>query len=108
MLKGKNMKIRILDKDLEKFIYSLEKPTIGKVIHAIDLLEKFGYKLSSPHSKKISPKIFELRIRGQQEVRIFYTFSKLETILLHGFIKKSQKTPSREIKAAIDKLKYFT
>ena len=102
------MKVKIIDKGLEKFIYSLEKPTIGKVIHTIELLEKFGYKLTLPHCKKINPKIFELRIRGRQEIRIFYTFFGLEIILLHGFVKKSQKTPAKEIKTATSKLKFLT
>jgi len=37
-------------------------------------------------------------------VRILFTFYKNEAILLHGFIKKSQKIPSREIKTALKKI----
>jgi phage-related protein len=71
------------------------------------LLEKFNFKLDLPHSKKISNRLFEIRIRGKQEIRIFYTFQKSEIILLHGFIKKSQKIPKKEINIAIQKLKQF-
>jgi len=99
------MEIRILDSLLEKFIESLEKPTIAKVLRTIDLLEKFGQNLESPHSKKISVRLYELRIRGAQEVRIFYTFHKSRIFLLHGFIKKSRKIPPKEIQAALEKLK---
>lgn len=70
------MKIQIFDNTLEKFILSLEKITIAKVLRTIDLLEQFGFKLGPPHTKKIAHNLFELRIRGRQEVRIFYTFSK--------------------------------
>ena len=101
------MKIRIFDNSLEKFIQSLEKSTIAKVLRVIDLLEKFNFKLDLPHSKKISNRLFELRIRGKQEIRIFYTFHKSEIILLSGFIKKSQKIPKKEINIAIQKLKQF-
>jgi len=38
---------------LDKFIKSLEKPTIAKVLRIIDLLEKFGYNLGLPYSKKL-------------------------------------------------------
>ena len=93
-----------LDNSVEKFIASLEKATIAKVLRTIDLLEKFGHQLGLPHSKKIRGNIFELRIRGQQEVRIFYTFQKKEAVLLHGFIKKSQKIPKQEINQAIKKM----
>lgn len=94
--------------EVEKFLESLENNTIGKVIRAINLLESFGHNITWPHSKKISANIFELRISGQQEVRIFYTFYKGSARLLHGFIKKSQKTPSRELFTALARLKRLT
>lgn len=101
------IKIFFNDK-VESFILSLEKATIAKVLHVIDLLEKFGYQLGLPHSKKVSTNLFELRIRGQQEVRIFYTFQKRNVIILYGFIKKSQGIPRREIEQAKRKLKDLT
>jgi len=99
------MEIRITDATLEKFIKGLQKSTIAKVLRTIDLLEKFGPKLGAPHIKKISTRLFELRISGKQEVRIFYSFHKEQTFLLHGFIKKSQKIPSKEVETAIQKQK---
>ena len=99
------MEIHIIDSSLEKFIKSLEKQTIAKVLHTIDLLEEFGPRLGLSHSKKVSARLFELRIRGKQEIRIFYTFHQPKIILLHGFIKKSQKIPQREIQTALQKLK---
>lgn len=97
------MEINIIDGFLDKFIYSLEKPTIAKVLRVIDLLEKFGHNLGLPHSKKVSAQLYELRIRGAQEVRLFYIFHKSRIFLLHGFIKKSQKIPRREIRFALKK-----
>lgn len=100
-----SMQIQIFDNSLEKFIEGLEKATIAKVLRTIDLFEKFGRDLKFPHTKGISDGLFELRVRGKQEIRIFYTFYRAQIILLHGFIKKSQKTPHREIRAALEKLK---
>jgi hypothetical protein len=68
-----NMKL-IVDESVQKFVQNLEKPTISKFTKMTDLLEKFGNQLPMPYSKMISGRLFELRIRGQQEVRIFYTF----------------------------------
>jgi len=99
------MQIEIFNNDLEKFIQSLEKPTLAKTLRTIDLLEKFGYDLKFPHSKKIAKNLFELRVRGKQEIRILYTFHKSQIILLSGFIKKSQKIPQKEIHTALDLLK---
>lgn len=94
------MVVKMLDSDLERFIRSLEKKTIAKILRVIDLLEEFGNELKEPHSKKVQGNIFELRIRGRQEVRILYIFSGKTAILLHGFVKKSSKTPKKEINVA--------
>ena len=102
------MEVRLFDKVIEKFIASLEKSTIAKVLRTIDLLEAFGYLLGSPHTKKLTENLFELRIRGKQEVRIFYTFYKNKIVLLHGFIKKSPKIPQKELQLAFKKLKSLT
>ena len=102
------MEIQIFDESLEKFIKSLEKPTVAKVLRTIDLLELFGARLGMPHAKRISAQLFELRIRGKQEVRILYTFYKNKIIFLHGFIKKSAKIPQKEINNAFAKLKRLT
>lgn len=97
-----------IESDVEKFIMALQKSTIAKVLRNIDLLERFGYQLGSPHTKKIRDDLFEIHIRGRQEVRIFYIFSKRKIILLHGFVKKTQKIPQRELKAALRKFKDLT
>ena len=107
------MEINILGASLDKFIKSLEKPTIAKVLRIIDLLERFGFNLGLPHSKKVGAQLYELRIRGAQlyelrirgaqEVRLFYCFHKSRIFLLHGFIKKSQRIPRREINLALKK-----
>ena len=98
------MEIRHLDSSLERFIQGLELFTRVKVFHAFGLLERFGYTLRMPLSRKVDRDLFELRIRGVQEVRIFYTFHQRTIILFHGFIKKSQRIPTRELQLAIRKL----
>lgn len=102
------MNIRFFDTQLEKFIHSLDEATIAKVLRTIDLLEMFGHKLTLPHSKKVHAEFFELRVRGKQEVRIFYTFYKDGAVLLHGFIKKSKRIPTKEMHTALQKLQRLT
>ncbi len=101
-----NSKIKIYDVALEHFVASLEKSTVAKVLRTIDLLEEFGHRLGMPHSKKVAPQLFELRTRGAQEVRIFYTFHQGDVILLlHGYVKKSRTIPHRELTLALQRLK---
>ena len=98
------MEVHLFSSDLEKFILSLEKPIIAKIIRTIDLLEQFENNLGMPHSKKVAKQLFELRIHGAQEVRIFYTFRKNSIILLCGFVKKTKRIPQKEIKIALQRL----
>jgi len=99
------LEIKIFNNSVEEFIQSLEKQTIAKVIHVIDLLEKFGNELGMPHSKKIFEKFFELRISGKQNIRIIYTYNDNKIILLNGFIKKSSKINKKEIDLSIKRQK---
>jgi phage-related protein len=61
--------------------------------------------LSRP-MKAIAPGVSELRVRGEgATVRVFYYVRKADAILVfHAFQKKSQKTPSREIHLARQRL----
>jgi len=93
------------DADVESFIFSLEKETVAKVLRTIDLLGEFGCFLGPPHIKKIEKNIFELRVRGKQEVRLFYTWHKNIVVFLHGFIKKTQKIPKKELNTVRKKIR---
>lgn len=97
------MRIQFIHSDIEKFICGLEKNTVAKVLRTFDLLELFGSDLGMPHSGALGDGLFELRIRGRQEVRFLYTFHGFEVIVLHGFIKKSPRIPQRHMKIAAER-----
>ncbi|MDO8650499.1 MAG: type II toxin-antitoxin system RelE/ParE family toxin [Candidatus Berkelbacteria bacterium] len=92
-------------KPVEEFIYSLDGNTAGKVFRMLDLLKEHGPTLRMPYSKKISSNLFELRIRGRIEVRIFHTLKNNLIYPLHAFVKKTQSTPHRELDTAEKALK---
>lgn len=98
------MEVRFFDKELEHFIETLEKPTISKVMRMVDSLEELGHRLRMPHSKHIGGGLFELRVRGTQEVRIMYVFHRGTAVLIHGFLKKSQGIPRKDLEIARQKL----
>lgn len=92
------------DKPVEEFIKSCEPPTISKIAHHINLLEKHGPLLGMPHAKKLTSDLYELRIRGKQETRITYTFLNRTIHLLHAFKKQTQKTPTKEIRTSLQRI----
>lgn len=91
----------------EKLLNQLEEIGRTRTVRSISLLEEHGDALRMPHSKKITNELFELRVKGQQEVRVLYTFKENLAILLHLFIKKSNKIPSKEIALAEKRLKHI-
>lgn len=88
------------------FLYSLNPKLRAKAFSDIELLKKLGNELKEPYVKPIKGKknknLYELRVRFSNDIaRIFYfTYYNNKFILLHGFIKKTMKTPENEIKKA--------
>ena len=66
------------------------------------LLMEFGLGLRMPHSKSMGDGLFELRPRGPEGIaRVMYcTRIGRKIVVLHVFIKKTQKTPKRELEIA--------
>ena len=86
---------------VEDFIKAQDERTYAKILTAISLLKQGGPFLKPPFIKKLQDKLYELRISGASAIRIFYTMRTEEYFLLHGFKKKSQKTPPKELKIAM-------
>lgn len=92
-----------------EFIQDLNIKAQNKLVEALEQLEEFGVLLGHPHSKKVaSTPLWELRILGGDNIRIFYIAIAHRTfLLLHAFVKKKQKTDEREIKTALDRLEDY-
>jgi phage-related protein len=89
------------------FIENLELQNQAKIFNTFNLLEQYGFNLGAPHIKKLkSYNLWELRVLGNKNIRIFFisTVNK-EFLLLHAFQKKKQKTDQKEIKTALQRLK---
>ena len=92
---------------VEEFLDWLPAPERAKVRNVLRLLKEFGVLLGLPHSRSISGHAKLRELRGG-DVRLFY-FARTgrRFIILHGFRKKSQKTPPAEIATAERRMKEF-
>ncbi len=72
---------------------------LEKIIHYIDVLAMYGTKVGEPYIKHITnTELWELRPTRD---RIFFVHLQGDIfILLHHFVKKTQKTPKKEIEKA--------
>ncbi len=97
--KADNALLRI---SLKHFLQNTAQKFFG-----IDLLEKLGISIKEPYAKPIKGEkykdLWELRIQqGSDASRIFYFLPIGNNfILLHGFLKKENKTPVRELETAM-------
>jgi phage-related protein len=55
-------------------------------------------------TKHIGDRIYELRVGGRNIVRILWFYAAgAKIVLLHGFVKKSERTPPNELRKALDR-----
>jgi phage-related protein len=66
-----------------------------------------GPNLGEPHTKAMGDGLFELRLKGAEGIaRVFYcTLIGKRIVMLHSFIKKSDRTPKRELEIAHHRMK---
>lgn len=81
-----------------------DKRKIGEDIKTAQL----GWPLGMPLIRKIQKDLWEVRTTLDSGIaRVFFTVDGEHMILLHGFIKKSQKTPQHELNTALVRLRYY-
>ena len=69
----------------------------------MELIEAEGpASIGMPHTRPVEGKIWELRLRGRSgEGRVLYVTTRGQrVVLLHAFVKKTEKTPRRSIELA--------
>jgi phage-related protein len=84
---------------LRSLVPVADRKQIGVDIKSVE----FGWPIGMPVCRSLGEGLYEVRsdLRNNRIARIlFYVDAKNRMVLLHGFIKKTQKTPSRELELA--------
>lgn len=102
--------IKYSNSKLEEEILCLPNGLLARYLRLTDLMLEFGSNLGLPHTKPIETGLFELRLKSKEGIaRVFFcTKVGKKIIMLHSFIKKSQKTPKREIRTAKKRMSEVT
>ncbi|HCM96582.1 MAG: hypothetical protein A2X25_00125 [Chloroflexi bacterium GWB2_49_20] len=78
-----------------------EKRIIGEDIKTV----QFGWPVGMPIVRKLEPGLWEVRSRLVHRIaRVLFTIQDDKMVLLHGFIKKSDKTPQDDLSLARQRL----
>ena len=94
---------------IDDFLDGLSENQQSKLIRIFHYIKEYGLQSVIPHIKKLSgTPLWEIRILGQNNIRTIYVVPKEQQVLiLHGFIKKNQKTPTKEIEIALNRFKEY-
>lgn len=92
---------------VEQTVLRLPSGLLARYLRLTDLMQEFGPHLGMPHTRSMGDGLFELRVKGHEGIsRVFYcTQAGQRIVMLHGFIKKSEKTPLRELRTARQRMK---
>lgn len=99
--------VTFYDTDVESGILELPEGLLARFIRYAERMEAHGPDLGMPHTRAMGGGLFELRLKaGEGIARVFYcAVVDRRIVMLHHFVKKSQKTPRKEIDIARRRLK---
>jgi phage-related protein len=84
-----------------KSLEQVDRKSIGEDIKTV----QFGWPLGMPLVRKLETNLWEVRSNLKDRIaRVVFTVHDNTMILLHGFIKKAQKTPATDLNMARKRL----
>jgi phage-related protein len=88
---------------------SQEPKVKAKLARIFDLLEGEGISVGKPYVAPLEDKLYEIRIEQDTNIYriLYFAYTDKRFILLHGFQKKTQKTPKKELDLSKERMKAF-
>ncbi len=95
-------KVTFYSEKVEDQTLGLPKGILATLIRILELIKEFGPSLGKPHTAALGDGLFEIRAKGKEGIArsVFCTVKGQEVVILHTFIKKTQKTPKTALALA--------
>jgi phage-related protein len=99
-------RIRYYSLEVQEDVMALPVTLQARYINLTRRMMEFGPNLGLPHTDAFGGGLFELRLKGAEGIaRVFFcTLVEKDIVMLHCFVKKSQKTPAKELNIARNRL----
>jgi phage-related protein len=93
--------------DVQEAILRFPPGLQARYIHLTERMLTFGPDLGMPHTRAMGKGLFELRLKSKEGIgRVFFcTRPNRRILMLHAFVKKSAKTPVKELKVARERMR---
>ncbi len=89
-------------------VEALPPDLLAKFIHISAMIRDMGLdRIREPYVKHLKDELWEMHLKGRSGIArsIYVTAHKQRVVILRTFIKKTQKTPNRELKLALKRAK---
>ena len=92
---------------VEASLHTLPAGLLARFVRYAERMEIYGPDLGMPHTRAMGEGLFELRLKAAEGIgRVLYcTLIGQRIVVLHHFVKKTEKTPSRELELARQRMK---
>lgn len=99
--------ISYYDENVEQAILQWPKKILAKYLRITDLMQEEGPDLGMPFTKPMGNGLFEIRPKAHEGIAraFFCAIQNKEIVILHGFVKKTDKTPKKELETARKRLR---
>ena len=90
------------------FLRSLRPAERAKIGRTFDLVEQFGPRVGMPFVRHLGSDIWEMRTPyAGQTFRVFFFIDSNNLVAIHAIIKKTTKTPGKDVEIAADRMKDY-
>ncbi len=88
--------------DVTRAIMEFPAGIQARYIHLTERMLVFGPHLGMPHTRAFGQGLFELRMKSKEGIGrvLFCVLPGQQIMMLHAFVKKTSKTPAKELKLA--------
>jgi len=100
-------KIIFFSDKVEAQTLKLPASILANFLHIAEMIENMGPNLGKPYVGRLASGLYEIRAKGKEGIArsVYCTLKKREIVILHTFIKKSEKTPKKELDLAKKRMK---
>lgn len=102
-----NWQVTFYSAAFQKELLQLSAGFVARFLRYAERMALYGPDLGMPHTRAMGEGLFELRLKAAEGIaRVFFcTLVERRIVILHHFIKKSEKTPRKELEIARKRMK---
>jgi phage-related protein len=100
-------RVSFYSSNVESETLGFPKGILAKFLHIVEMIEEFGPALGKPYVAPLGRGLFEIRSKGQEGIgrSLYCTVKGQEVVILHSFVKKTQRTPKKALDLARKRMK---